>query len=424
MTPNLYDLPPLALDATLRDIVKPAFRAKQIEEWLHVRGVDSFESMTNIPKELRAQLAERFTIDFPRVVEVTQPAPDGSRKYLFVLPDGNRIESVYMPTPHPQPLSPQAGRRERAGVGGPLSRASAGGSPLASQRGERVAEGRVTGDRPSICLSSQAGCAVGCTFCVTGFFGAGRDLTPGEMVGQFFTIVHEHEVPLERTNVVFMGMGEPLLNFDNVVTTLDILYRNVAPKRITVSTSGIIPGIDALAKLPRRPNLAVSINAPDRKRREEIMPITKKYPLDELMASLRRFPIKKGRDITIEYVLLAGYNDSPQDAIALAKLIRGVHAKVNAIPLNEDPNLPSWMKRPGDAAIDRFVDTLVNHDVHVTVRRSKGRDIAAACGQLRGKSEPRSRLSRQPELAERRVNRPPRAELAREQGDVVDGKRR
>jgi 23S rRNA (adenine2503-C2)-methyltransferase len=396
MTPNLYDLPPIALDATLRDIAKPAFRAKQIEEWLHVRGVDSFESMTNIPKELRAQLAERFSIDFPHVVEVTPPAPDGSRKYLFTLPDGNRIESVYMPH----------------------------GSTLAPQRGERVAEGRVRGDRTSICLSSQAGCAVGCTFCVTGFFGAGRDLTPSEMAGQFFTIVHEHDLPLERTNVVFMGMGEPLLNFDNVVTTLDILYRNIAPKRITVSTSGIIPGIDALAKLPRRPNLAVSINAPDRKRREEIMPITKKYPLDELMASLRRFPAEKGRDITIEYVLLAGYNDSPQDAIALAKLIRGLHAKVNAIPLNEDPNLPSWMKRPGDAAIDRFVDTLVSHDVHVTVRRSKGRDIAAACGQLRGKSEPRSRLSRQPELAERRVNRPLRVELAREQRDVVDGKRR
>jgi 23S rRNA (adenine2503-C2)-methyltransferase len=382
MTPNLYDLPPLALDATLRDFVKPAFRAKQIEEWMHVRGVDSFESMTNIPKELRGQLAERFTLDFPHVVEVTQPAPDGSRKYLFTLPDGSRIESVYMP----------------------LHESTAG--------------------RTSICLSSQAGCAVGCTFCVTGFFGAGRDLTPSEMVGQFFTIVREHELPLERTNVVFMGMGEPLLNFDSVVTALDILYRNVAPKRITVSTSGIIPGIDALAKLPQRPNLAVSINAPDRKRREEIMPITKKYPLDELVASLRRFPVEKGRDITIEYVLLAGYNDSPQDAIALAKLIRGVPAKVNAIPLNEDPNLPAWMKRPGDAAIDRFVDTLVSHDVHVTVRRSKGRDIAAACGQLRGKSEPRSRLSRQPELAQRRVDRPLRAELTREQRDVVDGKRR
>ena len=403
---NLHDLAPLTLDATLRDFVSPPFRAKQIEEWMHVRGASSFEQMTNVPKELRAQLAERFTIDFPRVVEVTPPAPDGSRKYLFALADQQRIESVYMPM----------------------------------------------GDRTSVCLSSQAGCAVGCTFCVTGFFGAGRNLTPGEMVGQFFTIVHEHQVPLELMNVVFMGMGEPLLNYENVVTTLDILYRTVAPKRITLSTSGIIPGIEDLARLPRRPNLAVSINAPDRERREEIMPITKKYPLDELMAVLRRFPVEKGRDITMEYVLIAGYNDSPQDAAALAKLIRGVHAKVNAIPLNEDANLPKWMKRPSDAAIDRFVDALVSHDVRVTVRRSKGRDIAAACGQLRGKSEPRSRASRhpepverrtpssatarrraatppdhpsrQPELADRRVYRPVGSELAREKRHPFHGKRR
>ncbi|HWW62917.1 MAG TPA: radical SAM protein, partial [Thermoanaerobaculia bacterium] len=194
-------------------------------------------------------------------------------------------------------------------------------------------------------------------------------------------------------NVVFMGMGEPLLNFDHLVTTLDVLYRSMAPRRITVSTSGIIPGIDELAKLARRPNLAISINAPDRKRREEIMPITKKYPLEELMESLRRFPLEKGRDVTIEYVLLAGWNDSPRDAVALAKLIRGLHAKVNAIPFNEDPNLPPWMKRPGDRAIDAFVDALVNHNVRVTVRRSKGRDIAAACGQLRGKTEPRKRYA-------------------------------
>jgi 23S rRNA (adenine2503-C2)-methyltransferase len=355
---NLYDLAPLALDATLRDIVKPPFRAKQIEEWMHVRGVASFDAMTNVPKELRAQLGEQFTIEFPHVVEVTEPAPDGSRKYLFALSDGNRIEAVYMPNGAP---------------------ASAGEGPAKAGAPSRT----------SVCLSSQAGCAVGCTFCVTGFFGAGRNLTPSEMVGQFFTIVHEHQLALEQMNVVFMGMGEPLLNFENVVATLEILYRNLAPKRVTLSTSGIIPGIDDLARLPRRPNLAVSINAPDRKRREEIMPITKKYPLDELMATLRRFPLEKGRDITIEYVLIAGYNDSPNDAIALAKLIRGLHAKVNAIPLNEDPNLPQWMKRPREEAIDRFVNTLVRHDVHVTVRRSKGRDIAAACGQLRGKSEPR-----------------------------------
>lgn len=345
---NLYDLPPQRLREVLRESVSPPFRAKQIEQWMHVRGVSSFESMTNIPKELRASLTEKYTLDFPGIIEVTPPAPDGSRKYLFSLSDGNRIESVYMPM----------------------------------------------GERTSVCLSSQAGCAVGCTFCVTGFFGGGRNLTPSEMLGQFFTVAHEHSVPADHMNVVFMGMGEPLLNFENVVATLDVLYETIAPKRITVSTSGIIPGIEQLAELPKRPNLAVSINAPDRKRREEIMPITKKYPLDELIAVLRRFPVEKGREITIEYVLLAGYNDSPRDATSLAKLIRGIDAKVNAIPLNEDPNLPAWMKRPGEQAIDAFVDELVSRRVAVTVRRSKGRDIAAACGQLRGKSEPpRHRLT-------------------------------
>ena len=344
---NLYDLAPAQLEQVLGEIVSPPFRVKQIEEWMHVRGAASFEAMTNLPRDVRAALAERFTISFPEVLTRTEPAQDGSQKYLFRLHDGQRIESVYMPM----------------------------------------------GERTSVCLSSQAGCAVGCTFCVTGFFGPGRNIAPSEMLGQFFTIRSEKQIPADHMNVVFMGMGEPLLNFENLVTTLDVLYRSMSPRRVTVSTSGIIPGIDDLARLERRPNLAVSINAPDRKRREEIMPITAKYPLDELMASLRRFPLEKGRDLTIEYVLLAGYNDAPRDAVALAKLIRGTHAKVNAIPFNPDPNLPEWMKRPGDAAIARFVDTLVQNGVRVTVRRSKGREIAAACGQLRGKEIAKSRAT-------------------------------
>ncbi|HKS22010.1 MAG TPA: 23S rRNA (adenine(2503)-C(2))-methyltransferase RlmN [Thermoanaerobaculia bacterium] len=344
MKTDLYDLSPTALPAVLGDVVSPPFRVRQIIEWMHEHGVSSFEAMTNLPRDLRTQLAERFTLAFPEVVERTPPAADGSRKYLFRLGDNNRIESVYMPM----------------------------------------------GERTSVCLSSQAGCAVGCTFCVTGFFGAGRNLAPSEMLGQFFTIQQEHAVPRERMNVVFMGMGEPLLNFENLTTTLDILYTTVAPKRITVSTSGIIPGIDALAKLERRPNLAVSVNAPDQKRRTEIMPITAKYPLPELMASLKHYPAP----ITIEYVLLAGWNDAPHDAVALARLIRGLRAKVNAIPFNPDPNLPPWMKRPTDAAIDHFVDTLVRNGVAVTVRRSKGREIAAACGQLRGKEIATGRAAR------------------------------
>jgi 23S rRNA (adenine2503-C2)-methyltransferase len=340
---NLYDIAPGQLESTLADAVSPRFRIKQIEQWMYARGADSFDAMTDLPRDWRAKLSERFTLSFPEIIDRSEPAIDGSRKYLLKLLDGSRIESVYMPM----------------------------------------------GDRTSVCLSSQAGCAVGCTFCVTGFFGAGRNLTPAEMIGQFFIVQREQKVPLEQMNVVFMGMGEPLLNFDNLVVALEILYRSIAPKRVTVSTSGIIPGLQDLGKLDRRPNLAISINAPDRKRREEIMPITKKYPLDELMETLRRFPLEKGRDMTVEYVLLAGYNDSEEDARILAKLIRGLRAKVNAIPFNEDANLPSWMKRPSEAAIDRFVDTLVRSGVRVTVRRSKGREIAAACGQLRGKTERR-----------------------------------
>jgi 23S rRNA (adenine2503-C2)-methyltransferase len=346
--PNLYDFGPSALDRELAPLVAPPFRIKQVREWMHVRGVESFDAMSNLPKDLRTQLASHYTLAFPEIVDVTEPGGDGSRKYLFALRDGNRIEAVYMPM----------------------------------------------GERTSVCLSSQAGCAVGCTFCVTGFFGAGRNLTPAEMIGQLFSVQQQYRVQRESMNVVFMGMGEPLLNFDHVMTALDVMYTTIAPKRITVSTSGIIPGIEALAQQERRPNLAVSINAPDRKRREEIMPITAKYPLDALIAALKRYPTERGREITAEYVLLAGYNDAPHDAIALARLLRGVDAKVNAIPFNSDPNLPSWMKRPTDAAIDRFVETLVENRVAVTVRRSKGRDIAAACGQLRGKDVATGRAAR------------------------------
>ncbi|HVS32295.1 MAG TPA: 23S rRNA (adenine(2503)-C(2))-methyltransferase RlmN [Thermoanaerobaculia bacterium] len=375
---NLHDLPPDRLHEALAPIVSPPFRVKQIEEWLHRRGAGSFDAMTNIPRDQRATLEERFTVALPEVIDRTTPAPDGSQKYLLRLQDGQRIESVYMPL----------------------------------------------GERTSVCLSSQAGCAVGCTFCVTGFFGAGRNLTPAEMLGQFFVIQHEKDVAMEMMNVVFMGMGEPLLNLDHLVTTLDTLYESIAPKRITVSTSGIIPGIEQLGRLQRRPNLAISINAPDRTRREEIMPITTKYPLHELMAALRRFPLEKGRDMTIEYVLLAGYNDAPRDARALAKLISGLHAKVNAIPFNEDANLPAWMKRPAEKAIDAFVDALVDAGVRVTVRRSKGREIAAACGQLRGKAEASGRASRQREVAERGVDRPGRVEAGRVQRDRDGHERR
>jgi 23S rRNA (adenine2503-C2)-methyltransferase len=339
--PNLHDLTPAALEAELRTAVSPPFRIGQIERWLHDRGADSFSLMSDLPRELRDNLAARYALDLPAVASRTDPAADLSEKFLFRLRDGSLIESVYMPM----------------------------------------------GERTTLCLSSQAGCAVGCTFCVTGFFGAGRNLSPSEILGQVHRIRGEMSEPWEKLNLVFMGMGEPLLNFDHLATALEILEPRVSPRRVTLSTAGIVPGIEQLAALPRRPNLAVSINAPDQERREEIMPITRKYPLRDLIRTLKRFPLEKGREITAEYVLLAGWNDSQQDAAMLARLLRGMNVKVNAIPFNPDPHLPDWMKRPSDRAIDGFAAELVRRGTRVTVRRSRGDQIAAACGQLRGKTE-------------------------------------
>ncbi len=337
---NLHDLSGAALAAELETVVSPPFRIRQIEQWLHDRGVDSFDAMTNLPRELREDLSARYSVELPAVASRTDPAADLSEKFLFRLRDGSLIESVHMPM----------------------------------------------GERTTFCLSSQAGCAVGCTFCVTGFFGAGRNLTPAEILGQVHRIRGEMGDAWETLNLVFMGMGEPLLNFENVATSLEILEPHVAPRRITLSTAGIVPGIEQLAGLPRRPNLAVSINAPDQERREQIMPVARKYPLRDLIRELKRFPLEKGREITAEYVLLAGWNDSQQDAGMLARLLRGMNVKVNAIPFNPDPHLPAWMKRPSDRAIDGFAAELARLGTRVTVRRSRGDQIAAACGQLRGKT--------------------------------------
>lgn len=339
---SLYDVAPSQLADEIGGLVTPAFRAKQVADWLYRKRVASFDEMSNLPPSQRAALGERYDLSLPEIVRITDPASDGSRKFLFRLADKALIEAVYMP----------------------------------------MGSGRTT-----LCLSSQAGCAVGCTFCVTGFFGAGRNLRPSEIIGQIRAIRSVHPVLDTQLNIVFMGMGEPLLNIDAIRTALDILRETISLRRVTLSTSGIIAGIRDMASWDDRPNLAVSINAPDQKRREQIMPITRKYPLRALIDALREFPLERDREITAEYVLLAGYNDSPEDAAELSRILRGLRVKVNAIPFNPDPQLPDWMKRPDDAAIVRFVRMLVGLGTDVTVRRSKGDDIAAACGQLRGKTD-------------------------------------
>lgn len=338
---NLIGCAPERIEALVAPLVDRPFRARQVAHWVTQRDVLDFDQMSNLPKVLRGQLAERFSLAEPEVALRT-PSSDGSCKYLFRLADGATVEAVAMPD-----------------------------------------EGKLT-----LCLSSQTGCAVGCTFCVTGALGGGRNLTPEEIVGQFRAMVRAHGASAERVNVVFMGMGEPLLNREHLGAALDALMARVSPKRITVSTSGILPGIRWLAERARRPKLAVSLNAPDQGRRERIMPITRRWPLDRLMAELRRFPLERGRRITFEYVLIRDFNDRPEDAVAVAELIRGLPSKVNVIPLNEDPDwLPSDLRRPDEETVDRFGAALREAGLTVTVRWSKGLDVAAACGQLKGRHQ-------------------------------------
>lgn len=339
--PNLVGRPRHEIEALLADVVDRPFRARQVAAWILDRQATSFEAMTDLPKQLRAELARRFELREP-LVAGRERAPDGTVKYLLELADGATVESVAMPE----------------------------------------------GDRATLCLSSQTGCALGCAFCVTGALGAGRDLEPDEIVGQYRVMMRDLPDSVQRVNLVFMGMGEPLLNTAAVGVALETLYETVSPKRITVSTAGIVPGIRWLARLPRPPKLAVSLNAPDQERRERIMPIARRYPLPELFEAIREFPLDGGRRITFEYVLIRGFNDRPADAVAVARLLRGIPSKINVIPLNEDPVHIPDLRRPDEETVETFAEAARRHGLVVTVRRSKGREVAAACGQL--KARPRT----------------------------------
>ena len=337
---NLVGRPPAEIAALLEGYVDRPFRARQVGQWVIDRNATGFEEMTNLTKEMRAELGRRFRVTDPEILD-RSVSSDGSVKWLFGLSDGIAIEGVSMPE-----------------------------------------NGKLT-----MCLSSQAGCAVGCTFCVTGALGAGRNLTPDEIVGQYRVMLRQLEAPVDRVNIVFMGMGEPLLNTTHLGAALETLYERVSPKRTTVSTSGILPGISWLADLPRRPKLAISLNAPDQERRQQLMPIARRYPLRELMAELRRFPLERGRRITFEYVLIRDFNDSVTDAETVTRLIRGIPAKINVIPLNEDPQHFPQHRRPDDATVNRFAVALRDAGLTVTVRWSKGLDVDAACGQLKGRHQ-------------------------------------
>ena len=351
--PTATDLLGLSRERLGRELAPLAdrpFRAAQVYDALHRRGATSFAAMTDVPQALRATLAERYRIGLPEISS-RHLSEDGTAKYLFRLSDGATIEAVDIPD----------------------------------------------GDRRTLCLSSQAGCALACTFCVTGYWGAGRNLTTGEIVAQVAAVRADRGLPAPGLNLVFMGMGEPLLNLASVRDAIEILAEEISLRRITVSTAGVVPGIDELASWPRRPNLAVSLHAPDDERRSRVMPLNRQYPLAELLAALDRYPLEKGRRITYEYILIRGFNDAPRDADDLARLLAHRRAKVNLIPINPDPVLGAAMAPPSAAAIDAFAERLKRRGLTATVRRPRGDDVAAACGQLRAFGrEPRGRTPKKP----------------------------
>jgi 23S rRNA (adenine2503-C2)-methyltransferase len=332
---NELTLPELA--QVMADWGQPAFRARQLLKWLY-KGVSDFELMTDMARPFREDLARRAFIARLRL-ESRQKAQDGTRKFLFALEDGNFIESVLIPE-----------------------------------------EGHYT-----LCLSTQVGCAMGCRFCLTATRGLVRNLTAGEIVQQVLAVKAEllPEGPL--TNLVFMGMGEPLANYPALIKALTILSApwglNFSSRRLTVSTVGLAPLIPRLGR-EIRANLTISLNAPDDETRSLLMPINRRYPLKALLAACRAFPLPRHRRITFAYVLLNGINDAPGQARQLAALLKGFRAKINLIPLNPHPKLP--FTPPSEARVLEFQDLLRQAHYPVFIRESRGQEIAAACGQLVG----------------------------------------
>jgi 23S rRNA (adenine2503-C2)-methyltransferase len=334
---NLAELDISELESALEARGCERFHARQLYRWIYKRGVVDFEKMTDLSKDLRARLAAEFEVVTPIVVSDSRSI-DGTRKFVLELADRRRIEVVFIP------------------------------------------------DTPAMtfCISTQVGCAMGCGFCLTGKMGLVRNLTAGEIAGQVRVLANATHMLDHPFNIVLMGMGEPLHNYDPTMKALRILHSEhglaVSPRRVTLSTVGIVPGLQRLAQEPLMPNLAISLHATTDEQRSELVPPNRKYPLAEILETCRRFPLKRRSRITFEYVMLDGVNDTPEDARRLARLLSGIKAKVNLIPLNPAPGIP--FERPPDERIDRFAQILADRHFTVSVRKSRGQDIRAACGQL------------------------------------------
>jgi 23S rRNA (adenine2503-C2)-methyltransferase len=345
-TLDLGDMELHELEEALAQIGAQRFHARQVFQWVHKRGVTDFELMSDLSRDLRLHLSRHFALTTPHVVRREQSA-DGTSKVLLRLSDGKHIESVCIPE-HP--------------VTGSASEP----------------------DRLTFCLSTQVGCAMRCAFCLTGRMGIDRNLTAGEIVGQVRVLARELGALDARFNIVLMGMGEPLHNYDQTMKALRILADEhglaVSPRRVTLSTVGVLPALERLATEPLMPNLAISLHSTTEAQRDMLVPINRKYGIEELLDACRRFPLKRRERITFEYVMLKDVNDTADDARRLVRLLNGIRAKVNLLPLNEAAGIP--FERPSDAAVNRFARILAERGVTVSVRKSRGRDIRAACGQL------------------------------------------
>jgi 23S rRNA (adenine2503-C2)-methyltransferase len=333
--PNLVGMLPSELEDLAVELGASRYRGRQLATWIYRKGVVDLDAMTDLPKEFRSALAERAVAALPEVERET-PSQDGSRKLVFRLDDGSRVSSVVMPD-----------------------------------------DGRVT-----LCLSTQVGCGYACAFCLTGTMGLARNLTAGEILGQ---VLRANAVE-HATHLVFMGMGEPLANYAELVRTLKILTDaklglGYSPRRITVSTVGLVTGIEKLGRENLRVNLAISLHAASDEVRSRLMPVNRAWNLAALMAAVRRYPLAPRQRVFFEYVLLDGVNDAPEDAQRLARLLRNVPAKVNLIPFNDWP--AADFRRPPLARILAFQSILLEAGITTTVRWSKGEDIGAACGQLK-----------------------------------------
>jgi len=358
---NLLDLSREEMASFFRELGEKPFRATQVMKWIYHHGIDDFAAMTDLGKKLRERLEACAEVRLPELA-ADLPSRDGSRKWVLRLADGNSVEMVYIPD------------RERS----------------------------------TLCVSSQVGCSLNCSFCSTARQGYNRNLSTAEIIGQVALATRLIGLPENKgervlSNVVLMGMGEPLLNFDNVVRAMalmqDDLAFGISRRRVTLSTAGVVPAIDRLREVSDV-SLAVSLHAPDDALRDQLVPINRKYPIAELLSACRRYLVgKPHRRITFEYVMIEGVNDSPEQARALARVLAGTPAKVNLIPFNPHPGSP--YRRSSQEALDRFRDILMARDLITITRKTRGDDIAAACGQLAGVVQDRTGRSRRLEPIQR-----------------------